>query len=61
MSAPRSPCINVCALDRRTGWCLGCGRTAAEIRGWKKAQPHQSRKVLADLPRRLAKLKSRRS
>jgi hypothetical protein len=23
---------------------------------WKKAQPHQQRKIAADLPRRLAKL-----
>lgn len=52
----KSPCIDVCAFDGRTGWCRGCGRTVPEIRAWKKAQPHQQRRVVAELPRRLAKL-----
>jgi predicted Fe-S protein YdhL (DUF1289 family) len=29
-----SPCVRVCALDERTGVCLGCGRTLAEIAAW---------------------------
>jgi predicted Fe-S protein YdhL (DUF1289 family) len=29
-----SPCTGVCALDRRTGLCIGCGRTTAEITAW---------------------------
>lgn len=52
----RSPCIENCVFDGRTGWCRGCGRTKAECRQWKKAQPHEQRKVSADLPRRLKKL-----
>ncbi|MCY7397325.1 MAG: DUF1289 domain-containing protein [Sphingomonas bacterium] len=56
MKDKQSPCINVCQLDGRTGWCRGCGRTVVEIRGWQKAQPHQRNKIAAELPRRLAKL-----
>ncbi|EQB15870.1 DUF1289 domain-containing protein [Novosphingobium lindaniclasticum] len=52
----KSPCIDECGFDRRTGWCKGCGRTVQEVRGWRKAQPHQLRKISAELPRRLAKL-----
>jgi len=52
----KSPCIELCAFDGKTGWCRGCGRTKAECRSWKKAQPHQQRKVAAELPRRLQKL-----
>ena len=26
-----SPCISVCRMDERTGWCEGCLRTLAEI------------------------------
>ncbi|HEX7857317.1 DUF1289 domain-containing protein [Sphingomonas sp. NPDC019816] len=52
----RSPCIDLCSFDGKTGWCRGCGRTIPEVRIWKKAQPHQLRKITAELPRRLAKL-----
>ncbi|KAB2855155.1 MAG: DUF1289 domain-containing protein [Sphingopyxis sp.] len=52
----RSPCIELCAFDGRTGWCRGCGRTQPECRSWKKASPFQQRKLASELPRRLAKL-----
>jgi uncharacterized protein len=29
-----SPCINVCRMDERTGWCEGCLRTLDEIATW---------------------------
>jgi predicted Fe-S protein YdhL (DUF1289 family) len=29
-----SPCIDVCRMDARTGWCEGCLRTIDEIAGW---------------------------
>jgi uncharacterized protein len=29
-----SPCINVCRMDKASGWCEGCLRTIDEIRGW---------------------------
>lgn len=32
--AKYSPCIKVCTYDDE-GYCLGCGRTAEEIRGWR--------------------------
>lgn len=52
----KSPCIDLCKFDGRTGWCRGCGRTIPEIRAWKNARPQQLRKISAELPRRLAKL-----
>ncbi|MCH7862533.1 MULTISPECIES: DUF1289 domain-containing protein [Sphingomonas] len=52
----KTPCVDICAFDGRTGWCRACGRTKEECRAWKKAQPHQQRKIAADLPRRLRKL-----
>ncbi|MGE0774254.1 MAG: DUF1289 domain-containing protein [Sphingomonadaceae bacterium] len=52
----KSPCIDICVFDGRTGWCKGCGRTKDEIRAWKKSQPHQKRRIESDLQRRLAKL-----
>jgi predicted Fe-S protein YdhL (DUF1289 family) len=29
-----SPCINVCRMSARTGWCEGCLRTIDEIAAW---------------------------
>ena len=29
-----SPCINVCRMDAKTGYCEGCLRTLDEIAGW---------------------------
>ncbi len=29
-----SPCISVCAMDDKSGLCLGCYRTLEEIQGW---------------------------
>lgn len=29
-----SPCIGVCRMDARTGWCEGCFRTIDEIAAW---------------------------
>lgn len=33
MTAPQSPCINVCNIGPQ-GWCSGCYRTLNEIAGW---------------------------
>jgi hypothetical protein len=29
----KSPCLEVCILDGRTGWCRACGRTKDEWAG----------------------------
>ncbi|MBL8686708.1 MAG: DUF1289 domain-containing protein [Alphaproteobacteria bacterium] len=29
-----SPCIKICQLDQTRTFCIGCGRTLAEIRSW---------------------------
>jgi predicted Fe-S protein YdhL (DUF1289 family) len=54
-----SPCVNVCAMDQATGWCLGCGRTIAEISNWSAKPPEERRSILAALPPRMAELNSR--
>ncbi len=49
----QSPCINVCAIDLNTGWCLGCYRSLDEIAGWRDFSADEKRAVLAALPARL--------
>jgi predicted Fe-S protein YdhL (DUF1289 family) len=29
-----SPCINVCSMNDKTGYCHGCYRTIEEIQAW---------------------------
>jgi len=29
-----SPCVSVCAIDPKGGYCLGCYRTLDEIAAW---------------------------
>ena len=52
VAAPPSPCIKVCKLDRRTGWCTGCLRTGAEIGAWPGMRPEQKVALLRELERR---------
>lgn len=51
-----SPCIDVCRMDGRTGYCTGCLRTAEEIRRWRKLTDHQCRRVLEESKWRRARL-----
>ncbi len=47
-----SPCINVCRMDARSGWCEGCLRTLDEIAGWSVFSDEQKRAVWRVLPQR---------
>jgi len=44
-----SPCNNVCKMDERSGWCLGCWRTLAEIGAWSALDEAGKRAVIAQL------------
>ncbi len=51
-----SPCTKVCTLDVATGFCLGCGRTGAEIAGWLGMSAEARIALKAVLPDRLAEI-----
>lgn len=53
-----SPCIQVCAVDARTGWCLGCGRTLPEIAGWSGYSEAERGAVMETLPARMDELRA---
>jgi len=48
--------VQVCVLDPATGWCVGCGRSGEEIGGWIGLTPEARRRVMAELPARMAAL-----
>lgn len=48
----KSPCIDICKFDSKTGLCLGCLRTRDECKSWKKMKDKHRRKVIDDRSRR---------
>jgi predicted Fe-S protein YdhL (DUF1289 family) len=47
-----SPCISVCRMDERSGWCEGCLRTLDEIAAWSSLDDRARRAVWKLLPQR---------
>lgn len=45
VSAPVSPCINICSLDSE-GYCRGCFRTRDEIAAWVRLRAEQQWAVI---------------
>jgi predicted Fe-S protein YdhL (DUF1289 family) len=54
MTVIESPCNQVCAVDPRSGLCIGCGRSVAEIASWTRYSADERRRIMAELPGRLA-------
>ncbi len=48
-----SPCILVCSIDEKTGYCFGCGRTRGEIAGWLTMSPTERGAIMDVLAERL--------
>lgn len=48
-----SPCILVCSIDMKTGYCFGCGRTRDEIGAWTTYTDQERRSIMQSLPERL--------
>jgi predicted Fe-S protein YdhL (DUF1289 family) len=51
MTAIESPCILVCSIDIKTGFCFGCA--------WIDMAPEVRRNVMAELPARLETVERR--
>lgn len=53
---PPSPCISICRIDERTGWCEGCLRTLDEIAAWGGLDAREQRQLTQRLQdRRIAR------
>ncbi|MEO1746157.1 MAG: DUF1289 domain-containing protein [Pseudomonadota bacterium] len=55
----QSPCVLVCAIDDKTGFCFGCGRTRDEIGGWTLYTDDQRSKIMNSLDARMATLETK--
>ena len=47
-----SPCIGICTLDRKSGFCLGCKRTIDEVARWPMMADDERQKVVDSLKTR---------
>jgi uncharacterized protein len=56
MPVIESPCTKICALDPKSGLCLGCGRTLQEIERWGDLTASERARLISLLPARLAAL-----
>ena len=59
MSAMISPCILLCSIDEKTGFCFGCGRTREEIAGWTGFTDAERKSLMEILPSRLETMERR--
>lgn len=50
-----SPCVKLCALDPRSGYCVGCYRTIDEVANWVEMSAEDKRAVLERVARRRAR------
>ena len=49
-----SPCILVCVIEQKSGYCYGCGRTRDEIAQWSELTADAQRALVRELPVRVA-------
>jgi predicted Fe-S protein YdhL (DUF1289 family) len=47
-----SPCIGICTIDRKSGFCLGCKRTIDEIGRWAMLEDPARQAIIDQLPGR---------
>ena len=45
----KSPCIDICKIDKQTGLCRGCLRTRQEIKGWKQLSKSERKDVIGQI------------
>jgi predicted Fe-S protein YdhL (DUF1289 family) len=50
----KSPCIDICKIDKKTGFCKGCLRSKKEIKEWKAFSKIERLTVLDSLRLRKA-------
>lgn len=44
-----SPCVRVCIIEPRSGYCRGCLRTLPEIAGWGRVDDRRKLEIIAQL------------
>lgn len=53
----KSPCIDICKIDKKTGYCIGCFRTKDEIKDWRKLKDGKRQRIIDKAPERRKQLR----
>ena len=53
---PSTPCIGQCRIDAFSALCAGCGRTRAEIVGWKAMSETERLAIMGGLAQRTGRV-----
>jgi hypothetical protein len=56
---PSTPCVQRCEIETKTGFCLGCHRTRAEIANWGALTEAERRAIMRELAERRPRLSDR--
>ena len=56
----KSPCNDICTIDRPSSLCVGCGRSLSEIAEWASAPAQRQQEILSLLPDRMQRLAEQR-
>ncbi len=54
----KSPCIDICKIDKKNGLCIGCLRSKQEIKDWKTLAKSERRAIMDSLALRKAQAKA---
>jgi len=54
-----SPCVLICVIEQNSGYCYGCGRTRDEIAQWSTLAVADQKRLVGELPARVATLERR--
>jgi hypothetical protein len=46
---PKSPCVDICKIDKESGYCTGCLRSKHEIKIWKTLSKSQRRSLIESI------------
>ena len=58
MATIETPCTKVCIVEHKSGLCLGCARTLAEIANWSGYTDSERSSIMTELPLRLQSAKA---
>ncbi|PLW76782.1 DUF1289 domain-containing protein [Cohaesibacter celericrescens] len=51
--AVKSPCIQVCTIDKKSDLCYGCARSLDEIRDWGMMSDSEQEAIVAQIDERM--------
>jgi len=59
MSSIQSPCVLICSIDMKTGYCFGCARTRDEIAGWMTYSNGERSQIMSELDERMERIEKK--